>query len=121
MENVSPLHLFEIIGYPGFWRMARKYWKTGLLEFYRSISKTSFLTALQKLVPEIKKEHLAKGGSGVRAQAVERDGFLVDDFRINETKNAIHILNAPSPGATASISIAGKIVNMATISFKLDQ
>ncbi len=121
MKNISPLHLLEIVGYPGFWRMARKYWKTGLLEFYRSISKASFLEALQKLVPEIKKEHLSKGGSGVRAQAVERDGFLVDDFRINETRNAIHVLNAPSPGATASISIAAKIVDMATNSFKLDQ
>lgn len=120
MRDINTAHLLEIFSYPGFWKMAKQYWKTGLMEFYRSISKEAFLASLQKLIPEIRKEHLGNGGSGVRAQAVERSGFLVDDFRIKEFKNTIHILNAPSPGATASIAIGQKIVDMAQDSFQLE-
>jgi L-2-hydroxyglutarate oxidase LhgO len=99
--------------------MARKYWKTGLDEVRRSFSKGAFTRSLQRLVPELTTEDLASGGSGVRAQAVESSGRLVDDFRILETKNAIHVLNAPSPGATASIAISTTIVRSAEKNFGL--
>jgi len=111
--------LLGTIAFPGFWAMAAKYWKTGALEFYRSLSKDAFVKALQKLVPSIKKDYLTKGGAGVRAQAVHRDGSLLDDFSITETRNAIHVRNAPSPGATASIAISRDIVGMAEKSFDL--
>ena len=99
--------------------MARKYWKTGLHEVHRSFSKQAFTKALQRLVPEITEADLAPGGAGVRAQAVEESGKLVDDFRIVQTESAIHVLNAPSPGATASLSISEGILAMAESNFQL--
>jgi L-2-hydroxyglutarate oxidase len=105
--------------YNGFWTMARKYWKTGFQEVYRSFSKDQFTKSLQRLVPEITSADLTSGGAGVRAQAIEESGKLVDDFRIVETANAIHVLNAPSPGATASLSISEGILEMAEKSFEL--
>jgi (S)-2-hydroxyglutarate dehydrogenase len=112
----------ELLGtltYNGFWTMARKYWKTGFQEVYRSFSKDQFTKSLQRLVPEITSADLTSGGAGVRAQAIEESGKLVDDFRIVETANAIHVLNAPSPGATASLSISEGILEMAEKSFEL--
>ena len=109
----------ETLGYPGFWFMAARYWRTGLQEFHRSLSKKAFVRALQKLLPDIEERHLQERGAGVRAQAVERNGLLVDDFRISETENAIHVRNAPSPGATASLAIGRDIVAMAERSFPL--
>ncbi len=114
-----PGELAGTLGYGGFWTMARKYWKTGVHEVYRSFSKPAFTKALQRLVPEITSDDLAAGGAGVRAQAVEASGKLVDDFRIVETENAIHVLNAPSPGATASLSISAGILEMAERNFEL--
>lgn len=93
----------------GFWRMARRHWRTGCGEVYRSLSRRAFLKALQRLLPELTMEALAPGGSGVRAQAVERSGALVDDFRILQSERMVHVLNAPSPAATASISIGRHI------------
>jgi L-2-hydroxyglutarate oxidase LhgO len=107
------------LGFKGFWIMAAKHWKTAYQEYYRSFSKGTFTKSLQRLVPEIEKRHLTGGGAGVRAQAVERNGFLVDDFRISQTENAIHVRNAPSPGATASLSISKGIVDMAEEAFTL--
>ncbi len=105
--------------FPGFWSMAGRYWKTAFQEYHRSFSKGAFTRSLQRLVPEIESRHLAEGGAGVRAQAVERTGALVDDFRITRTGNAIHVRNAPSPGATASLSISKGIVDMAEEAFEL--
>ena len=85
--------------------MARKYWKTGFGEFHRSFSKRAFLSALRRLIPELELEDLQPGGAGVRAQALDRTGALVDDFRIIQAERMVHVLNAPSPAATASISI----------------
>ena len=107
------------LAFKGFWIMAAKHWKTAYQEYYRSFSKGTFTKSLQRLVPEIEKRHLTGGGAGVRAQAVERNGFLVDDFRISQTENAIHVRNAPSPGATASLSISRGIVDMAEEAFGL--
>ena len=104
---------FEILSYPGFWRMAKKHWRTGMGEMHRSFSKSAFVRALQKLMPEIRAECLQDGGAGVRAQALLPDGAMVDDFHIVRTGHAIHVLNAPSPAATASLAIGEQIAEMA--------
>lgn len=89
----------------GFQKVAFKYWKTGIGEFYRSFSKSAFTRALQELVPEIQKEDLEVAPAGVRAQACDKNGNLIDDFYIQESERFIHVLNAPSPAATSSLSI----------------
>jgi len=104
---------FESLAWPGFRKVAIKYWKTGIGEFYRSFSKAAFTKALQKLVPAIQEDDLIPAEAGVRAQACDRFGGLLDDFKIIEEPNAIHILNAPSPAATSSLSIGVTIANMA--------
>ncbi|MBT8382900.1 MAG: L-2-hydroxyglutarate oxidase [Ignavibacteria bacterium] len=101
--------VFRMLTFSGFWKMAAKYYKMGFEEFYRSFSKKAFVKALQKLVPEIEENDIQPGGAGVRAQALGPNGKLVDDFRILETEKMVHVLNAPSPAATASISIGRRI------------
>ena len=91
--------------WPGFIKVAKKYWRTGMGEFYRSFSKKAFVTALQKLIPQISETDLSQGGAGVRAQACDKTGGLIDDFYLIEKENIIHVLNAPSPAATASLAI----------------
>jgi len=102
----------EMKFYPGFWKMAMKHYKMGIGEFRRSFSKKLFVESLQKLIPEVQYDDVYPEGAGVRAQALERDGKLVDDFRMVEAKQMIHVLNAPSPAATASLSIGEKIASM---------
>lgn len=109
----------ETLSFPGFWTMARRYWQTGLGEMYRSFSKRAFLRALQRLLPDLTEADLQPGGSGVRAQAIAADGGLVDDFVISRTGNALHVLNAPSPGATASLAIGRMVVEQAVQAFAL--
>jgi len=111
-KDFSFYDVAQMISYGGFWKMASKYYKMGFGEFYRSFSKSAFVKALQKLVPEIKEDDIEPGGSGVRAQALEPNGKLVDDFRIAEAKKMVHVLNAPSPAATASLSIGRTIANI---------
>lgn len=101
--------VYETFSWRGFQTVAARYWRTGLGEFYRSFSKAAFLRALQRLVPEIQKEHLVPGGAGIRAQACDRSGKLLDDFYIFEEDHMIHVCNAPSPAATASLSIGNYI------------
>lgn len=108
-NDISLKDLSQMIMFPGFWKMAAKYYKMGFAEFYRSFSKNAFVRSLQKLIPEITEDCIEPGGSGVRAQALERDGKLTDDFRIVESRRMIHVLNAPSPAATASLGIGDKI------------
>ena len=107
------------LGYRGFWTMSARYWKMGMREMYRSLSKGAFVKSLQKLVPDIRDEHLVKGNAGVRAQEVERTGLMTDDFHITETPNAVHVRNAPSPGATASLAIGRDVVAAAAKAFGL--
>jgi len=107
------------LGYAGFWHMARRYWRMGSYEMYRSASKSAFVRSLRKLVPEIREEDIERGGAGVRAQAVSPDGSLVDDFKISVTDSAIHVVNAPSPAATASLSIGRHIAGLAGDTFRL--
>ncbi len=105
------------ITWKGFQKVAFKYWKTGLGEFYRSFSKSAFTKALQRLIPEIQESDLARGGAGVRAQACDRNGGLIDDFLIIENKGVIHVGNAPSPAATSSLSIGLSVAEMAVKKF----
>jgi len=107
-----------LLTYPGFWKMALKYFNMGFGEFYRSVNKKAFVKALQKLVPDAQLRDIAKGSAGVRAQALEPNGKLVDDFRIAEAKRMVHVLNAPSPAATASISIGNRIAQMVMKKFE---
>lgn len=99
----------ESLSYPGFLRLAAKYWSEGLKEYVRSFSKLAFLRALQRMVPATQSEHLITGPTGVRAQAISPDGSLVDDFLIETHGRAVHILNAPSPAATSALNI-GRVV-----------
>lgn len=108
-KDVSPADIIQMAVFPGFWKMAAKHYKMGFEEYYRSFSKAAFVKSLQKLIPEITGNDIEPGGAGVRAQALERDGKLTDDFRIVESERMIHVLNAPSPAATASLSIGEKI------------
>lgn len=110
---------WDTFRHPGFWKMARRYSRTGCLEFYRSFSRRAFVKALQELVPDVGYDDVERHGAGVRAQAVTNDGTLVDDFRILEAEHMVHVLNAPSPAATASLSIGETIANMARKNFKL--
>ncbi|MEY4394710.1 MAG: L-2-hydroxyglutarate oxidase LhgO [Planctomycetota bacterium] len=98
---------------PGFWRMSAKFWKTGIGEFYRSLSKKAFLKALQRLMPELQMKDIYPAGAGVRAQAMAYDGKLVDDFHIVQKERMVHVLNAPSPAATASLAIGKTISELA--------
>ncbi len=109
-SDISPKELWGSLSWPGFRKIARKYWKTGMGEMYRSYSKGAFTRALQQLVPEINSGDLVPGGAGVRAQACDRRGNLVDDFLILENEMAINVCNAPSPAATSSLSI-GEIIS----------
>ena len=118
-SQVNLNDLWRTISFRGFWAMTGKYWQTGFGELYRSLSKAAFVRALQKLLPEIRESDLVPGGAGVRAQAVAANGALVDDFVIKQSRNAIHVLNAPSPGATASLAIGRQICEMAEKNFGL--
>jgi L-2-hydroxyglutarate oxidase len=104
--------LWETLTWPGFQKVAVKYWQTGLGEMYRSFSKGAFTKALQELIPEIEADDLIPGGAGVRAQACDRTGGLLDDFAIIENKQAINVLNAPSPAATSALSIGNAVSEM---------
>jgi len=104
--------LAESLFWPGFIKVASKYWQTGMGEMYRSWSKEAFTKALQKLLPSIQQDDLEPGGAGVRAQACHRDGTLLDDFYIKESDQMVHVLNAPSPAATSSLAIGDTIADI---------
>jgi L-2-hydroxyglutarate oxidase len=109
--DVNLRDLVESLTYPGFLRLAWKYWPKGLGEMWRSWSKSAFVRALQHLVPEIRSQHLAAGRAGVRAQALSRDGSLVDDFLIEVNGPIVNVLNAPSPAATSALNVGKLIVD----------
>jgi (S)-2-hydroxyglutarate dehydrogenase len=119
LTRFNARELAETLAYRGVWHMVRRYWRMGSYEMYRSLSKTAFVQALQRLVPEIRAEDVTRGGAGVRAQALAPDGSMVDDFRIVESEGAVHVLNAPSPGATASLAIGRHIAGVASDRFSL--
>ncbi len=108
-RDISPRDTAESLSWPGFLRLARDNWRTGLGEVWRSANKQAFVRALQRLMPALESAQLVRGGAGVRAQALRRDGSLADDFEIARQDRMIHVLNAPSPGATASLLIGEEI------------
>jgi L-2-hydroxyglutarate oxidase len=108
-RDIRPVELAEMLTYSGFWRFAARHWKMGLTEFRRSMSPVLFAASLQRLVPEVSVKDLVPAGAGVRAQALNASGKLVDDFLILEDRGVVHVLNAPSPAATSSLSIASTI------------
>lgn len=112
-SQINLAELAETLAWPGFQKVAAKYWRTGMGEMYRSFSKAAFTKALQKLIPEIQENDLVDGGAGVRAQACDREGGLVDDFLILEEKNVINVCNAPSPAATSSLAIGETVSGLA--------
>lgn len=112
-SNINVSELAESLAWPGFQKVAAKYWRTGMGEMYRSFSKAAFTKALQKLLPEIQESDLVEGGAGVRAQACDRNGGLVDDFLILEDTGVINVCNAPSPAATSSLAIGETISRLA--------
>jgi L-2-hydroxyglutarate oxidase len=113
--SLSARDLLDAFSYVGFWRMAGDHWRMGVGEIWRSWNKRAFVRALQVLMPEITAADLVPGGAGVRAQAVDPDGKLVDDFRIVEAERQIHVLNSPSPAATASIAIGESIADLVAV------
>lgn len=115
--DINLKDLFDTLIYPGFWKLVGSYWKTGTAEQIRSLIKPLFVKALQRIIPEINSSDLQTGGAGIRAQALLRNGKLVDDFFIVESENSIHVLNAPSPAATASLAIGEHIADIAAKRF----
>ena len=106
---VKPKDLWEMARHPGSWKLARQHWRTGIDEVRRSLSHQVLLRALQRLVPDLDGDDLVPAPAGIRAQAVARDGTLLDDFVVEETPTAVNVVNAPSPAATASLEI-GRLV-----------
>ncbi|MFY0601809.1 MAG: L-2-hydroxyglutarate oxidase [Cyclobacteriaceae bacterium] len=119
--NKSDINIGDLAGslaWKGFRKVASKYWKTGVGEFYRSFSKAAFTKALQELLPDIQQSDLEPGGSGVRAQACDKNGGLIDDFLILENEKVINVGNAPSPAATSSLAIGSHVAELALTRFK---
>jgi len=112
-RQAAPRDIWDTFSYKGFRVFARRHWRTGLEELRGDLSRRAFVAALQRLVPAVRSEHLAGTQSGIRAQALDEDGRLVDDFRFDRVENVVHVRNAPSPGATSSLAIAAHVVETA--------
>ncbi len=110
-QDISPRDVRDLLGWPGFWRMARRHWRTGVKELRGSASVVAYLEAVSRYVPEIGPADVRRAGAGLRAQAVDRDGTLVDDFRISHQDGITTVRNAPSPAATSSLAIAEHVVD----------
>jgi L-2-hydroxyglutarate oxidase len=108
-RDASPRQVAALLADRGLWRLGRRYWRTGAGEIWRSLSKQAFVRELRRLVPALTAADLERAPAGVRAQALRPNGALVDDFVLAETAHAIHVLNAPSPAATASLEIGTTI------------
>jgi L-2-hydroxyglutarate oxidase LhgO len=111
--GIRPRDVASIVGYPGFWRLARRHYRFGAGEIWRDVVKRAYVRELQRYVPAVTVDDVEFGPSGIRAQAVDREGRLVDDFVLERTGRQLHVLNAPSPAATASLAIAGHIASEA--------
>ncbi len=109
--HIGPRDVLSTLSWPGFWRLARRHWRTGAAEMWRDYVKAAYLRSLQRFVPEVRLEDLLPGPCGIRAQAVRRDGSLEDDFVIRQAGDVTHVVNAPSPAATSSLAIAREIVD----------
>ena len=111
LTDLNAQELLETLRYPGFQKLAGRFWRTGMGEMWRSASKGAFVTALQKLVPDIREEHLVKAPAGIRAQALLPDGSMMDDFAFQESARILNVINAPSPAATSSLAIGQTVVD----------
>ena len=111
LTDFNAADLLETLRYPGFQKLAGRFWQTGMGEMWRSASKRAFVSALQKLVPEIREEHLVKAPAGIRAQALLPDGSMMDDFAYQESARIVNVINAPSPAATSSLAIGENVVD----------
>ena len=111
LGRLRPRDLAATLSWPGSWRMARRFWRTGLEEIQRAASRRALVRAAARYVPDLRMEDVLPGPAGVRAQAVARDGALVDDFVFSRSAHTLHVRNAPSPGATSSLAIAEHIVS----------
>jgi L-2-hydroxyglutarate oxidase LhgO len=118
-SDLNLADLMETVRYPGFPKLAKTMWRTGAAEVWRDVVKRAFVKDLQRYVPDVRSEQLIFGPSGVRAQAVDRGGALVDDFKLSVSADALHVLNAPSPAATASLAIAERLADQAASAFDL--
>jgi L-2-hydroxyglutarate oxidase LhgO len=118
-SQVNLHDMADSLAFPGVWRMARQHWKKGIGEWYHSLSKAAFVRALQRLLPDVRERDLVPGGSGVRAQALKPDGSLVDDFQFVTSGRVLHVLNVPSPAATASIMVGKAIIDLAAKDLQL--
>lgn len=112
-SDFQPGEFLEALGYPGYRRMAARYWREGLDELHRSFSRRAFVRTLQRLIPEVREEDFRPGGAGVRAQAIDRSGHLCDDFLIYERPGVVNVCNAPSPAATASLAVGETVAGKA--------
>jgi L-2-hydroxyglutarate oxidase LhgO len=119
-RDFSAREFGQTLSYPGFWLLAGRHLRAGISEINRSLRKSVFLKSLQELVPDITADDIEPGGAGVRAQAVDRRGNMVDDFYIEEAPGAIHVLNAPSPAATSSFMIGKYIAHKADVRMNAD-
>ena len=119
--TINPPELWDAITYPGFVKLAKKYWKIGAGEMYRDLVRSAYVKALQRFIPELQPEDCLPGPAGVRAQAMTIDGSLVDDFVFEGAEGIVHVRNAPSPAATASLAIGKYIVDDAARRFDLDR
>ena len=117
--DVRPRELLDALTYPGFLRLARRFWRTGMDEMYRDLSRAAYVKALKRYIPELQPEDCLPGPSGVRAQAMSSDGTLVDDFVFDGAEGIVHVRNAPSPGATSSLAIARYVADEAVKRFEL--
>ncbi|MFN8515468.1 MAG: FAD-dependent oxidoreductase [Chloroflexia bacterium] len=113
LTDLNVAELIEALRYKGFQRLATKFWRTGMDEMYRDVSKNAFLASLQRYMPELTMDDMVVGPSGVRAQALAPDGSLVDDFIVDRQGDTLHVRNAPSPAATSSLSIGELIADAA--------
>jgi (S)-2-hydroxyglutarate dehydrogenase len=118
-SDINARDIASLFSFPGFWRMAGQHWRNALSEWHRSVSKAAFVQALQRLLPEVNNNDLVPGASGVRAQALKSDGALVDDFQFVPSGKVLHVINVPSPAATASLMIGKAIVDTAAASLGL--
>ena len=117
--KINPGDIMEILGYSGFWKLAARYWKMGLAEMYRDYVKAAYVKELRRYIPDLQSDDIMPGPSGVRAQAIAKDGRLLDDFLIRHGENIVHVVNAPSPAATSSLVLARMIVDEAQRSFNI--
>ena len=119
--KINPKDLLEILGFSGFWKLAAQYWKMGLAEMYHDYVKAAYVKELQRYIPELQSDDIVPGNSWVRAQALAKDGRLIDDLLIYHGQNTVHVVNAPSPAATSSLVLAQMIANVAQRSFTMIQ